>query len=62
MDLVGYDDNMVNPFDKTKKGAFLVRNSWSQSWGIAGYFWMSYDYVGDTSLCSDFWTVVSAPI
>jgi C1A family cysteine protease len=62
VDLVGYDDNMVNPFNKASKGAFLVRNSWSINWGISGYFWMSYDYVSNTSLASDFWVVQSAPI
>ncbi len=51
--LVGYDD--------TKK-AFLVRNSWSTGWGLAGYFWMSYDYVASSKLASDFWVVASAPI
>lgn len=51
--LVGYDD--------TKK-AFLVRNSWGAGWGLAGYFWMSYDYVSNTQLASDFWVVQSAPI
>jgi C1A family cysteine protease len=51
--LVGYDDS---------KKMFLVRNSWGTSWGLAGYFWMSYDYVQSTKLCSDFWVVTSAPI
>lgn len=51
--LVGYDD---------KKGAFLVRNSWGTGWGMSGYFWMAYDYVGNTRLASDFWTVQSSPI
>lgn len=61
--LVGYDDNKTFTADgTTSKGAFLVRNSWGTGWGLAGYFWMSYDYVASTSLCSDFWVVVSAPI
>jgi hypothetical protein len=62
--LVGYDDNMVNPFNSASKGAFLVRNSWGLGWGWqgSGYFWCSYDYIKNTSLCSDFWVVVSAPI
>lgn len=51
--LVGYDD---------AKQAFLVRNSWGTSWGIKGYFWMSYDYLKSSSLSSDFWVVQSAPI
>ncbi len=50
--LVGYDD---------VKGAFKVRNSWSKDWGLNGYFWIDYDYVGDKSLCNDFWVVNSVP-
>lgn len=60
--LVGYDDNKVMP--DGSKGAFLVRNSWGTGWGWqgSGYFWQSYAYVGDPSLASDFWVVVSSPI
>jgi C1A family cysteine protease len=53
----GYDDNKAMP-DGTK-GAFLIRNSWGAKWGIGGYFWMAYNYVGDPKLCSDFWVVQS---
>lgn len=64
--LVGYDDNMMIPRGDgtTAKGAFLVRNSWGLGWGYqgTGYFWMSYEYVGDTNLSNDFWVVQSAPI
>lgn len=49
--IVGYDD---------ARKAFLVRNSWGPKWGINGYFWMDYDYVGDTLLCSDFWVIQSS--
>jgi C1A family cysteine protease len=64
VDLVGYDDNMISPFNTASKGAFLVRNSWGTGWGVSGsgYFWMSYDYVKNTSLCSDFWVVQSSPV
>jgi len=62
--LVGYDDSkVITRADGTKStGAFLVRNSWGTGWGLAGYFWMAYDYVSDTNLCSDFWVVQSQPI
>ncbi len=58
--LVGYDDNKEMP--DGSKGAFLVRNSWGTSWGIEGYFWMSYNYVGDSRLSNDFWVIESSPI
>jgi len=58
--LVGYDNNMAMP--DGSKGAFLVRNSWGTGWGIGGYFWMAYNYVGNTRLASDFWVVQSSPI
>lgn len=59
VDLCGWDDNMANPLNKSSKGAFLVRNSWGTGWGLSGYFWMSYDYVKNTTLASDFWVVQS---
>lgn len=51
--LVGYDD---------KKQAFLVRNSWGSGWGEGGHFWMSYSYVTNPKLASDFRVIKSAPI
>lgn len=44
---VGYDD--------TKK-VFIVRNSWGESWGDKGYFYMPYEYITNPNLASDFWT------
>jgi C1A family cysteine protease len=57
--LVGYNDNMVNPFRANSKGAFLVRNSWGFDWALSGYYWASYDYIKNTNLCSDFWVIVT---
>jgi C1A family cysteine protease len=45
---VGYDD-------ATKR--VLVRNSWGSDWGIKGYFTMPYDYISNTNLTDDFWTI-----
>ena len=48
MVIVGYDDS-------TKM--WKVRNSWGEGWGKGGYCFMPYDYLTDSDLASDFWTV-----
>ena len=45
---VGYDEG---------KGRFVVRNSWGSRWGMKGYFTMPFDYLLDTNLSDDFWTI-----
>ena len=45
---VGYDD-------QTQR--FIVRNSWGNNWGMAGYFTIPYAYLADDNLAEDFWTV-----
>jgi C1A family cysteine protease len=45
---VGYDDSQQR---------FIVRNSWGQDWGMAGYFTMPYAYLTQSSLSDDFWTI-----
>jgi C1A family cysteine protease len=47
---VGYDN---------KKRNFIIRNSWGSSWGIKGYCLMPYEYLLDSHLASDFWTIRS---
>lgn len=47
---VGYDDD-----DRL----FICRNSWGDSWGDAGYFFMPYAYLLDDNLSDDFWTIRS---
>jgi C1A family cysteine protease len=45
---VGYDDSL---------NRFIVRNSWGDSWGMGGYFTMPYNYLLDSSLSDDLWTI-----
>lgn len=56
--LIGYDD--AQPWGDGKAGAFLVKNSWGERWGLRGNVWMPYPFVcGDDS--SDFWTIYNVP-
>jgi len=48
VEAVGFDDS---------RQWFIVRNSWGTSWGDAGYCYMPYNYICDTSLANDFWTI-----
>lgn len=46
--IVGYDN---------KKRVFIVRNSWNTTWGMKGYCTMPYEYLTNTQLATDFWTI-----
>ena len=45
--IVGYDNNY----------GFIMRNSWGREWGINGYSYISYNYICDSNLAGDFWTI-----
>ncbi|MCL1904373.1 MAG: lectin like domain-containing protein [Oscillospiraceae bacterium] len=55
--IVGWDDNYArNRFNTqpASNGAWLVKNSWSTSWGDNGFFWISYN---DTNFPVAIWAV-----
>ncbi len=56
-DLLGGHCMLVVGYDDTKQ-AFTTRNSWG-AWGDAGYCYLPYAYLLDSSLSSDFWTIRS---
>ena len=36
---------------------FICRNSWGTRWGMRGYFTLPFDYLINSDLAADFWTI-----
>lgn len=54
---IDYDDTVKCP--GANPGALLCANSWSNSWGASGFFWMPYDVATNKDICDDWWAVNS---
>jgi len=40
-----------------EREVFIVRNSWGEAWGDAGYFYLPYEYMENEELVSDLWAM-----
>jgi C1A family cysteine protease len=54
--LLGYHCVVIVGFDDSTK-LFKLANSWGNRWGLKGYFYLSYNYITNPSLSSDFWCI-----
>lgn len=53
---VGYNASAVD-VNGIPPRHFVCRNSWGPSWGAKGYFYMPFEYLLNSDLSADFWTI-----
>lgn len=56
--LLGGHAVLLVGYDKIKR-VFIVRNSWGESWGDKGYFYMPFAVVLNSNMSNDFWVINS---
>jgi len=54
--MVGGHAVLAVGYDSTSK-RFIVRNSWGNKWGHKGYFTIPFQYLTNSNLADDFWTM-----
>lgn len=53
--LGGHEVCCIGFDDRVNGGSFEVRNSWGESWGQSGNFWMRYQDAADPNVLMDAW-------
>ena len=48
--------------NRSNKGYFIMRNSWSSNWGDKGYFYLPYNYLLSSTLAADMWQITKVEV